>query len=387
MKRILAVVTILVAALSAWYFFNIPTEYDLDKVEITLDDDSYEKLDNFRLEALDKGYLERSEDDYVPAQVSYNGVNSAGKVRLKGDWTDHLNDEKWSFRIKLDNPLDDGLQVFSIQNPQARGFLNSYVFHKLLKEESVLSNEFRIVEAVVNGESWGVYCLEEHLTDRLYTSQGRNKGVIYKFNDQEFFYKSIDEEPIEGLIKSAKIKAYGSFKKNDSYKGLVKEGKSILKKYQKQKGNPYSKFNPELTGKYYAVCDLATAYHAMGWINIRFFYDFGTELMEPIGYDGYPELTWGKPYLGKHAPHYEADPFETQMVIYSALKDSAINQNYFDALERISSEDYVQSFMDKYEPEIRLLEKEIQKEYSDYNFDYDMLFSRATEIRDALMER
>lgn len=380
MKKILIVSLLCIIGLGAWYFARQSPEFKLDKLEITLSDEAYDKLYGYRDVALDKGYLERTGDDFVPSEISYNGEKSIGKVRLKGDWTDHLGSDKWSFRVKLDDPLSDGLQVFSVQNPQARGFLNSYIFHKLLLEEGVLSNEFRFVETIVNGESWGVYCLEEHLTDRIYQAQNRKNGIILKFDDNEYFKNSVAEKEVEGLIKTAKIKTYGQFKKDDQFKEKRKKAEKIMKAYQNQKKGMYSQFNAEQMGKYYAVCDLATAYHAMGWINIRFFFDFETELMEPIGYDAYPLLEWGKPYLGHHAPNYQAEKHDTKMVIYSALKDSSIHHNYTQTLERITDPVYISAFMNKYEAELNFYEEEIQKEYDDYEFDYSFISSRGEEI-------
>ena len=101
-----------------------------------------------------------------------------GKFRLKGDWLDHVRNNKWSFRIKLKEEMKDELKVFSVQNPKTRGFLNGYVYYQMLKEERVLTNEFRYVHLYVNDRSWGVYCLEEHLSSRMMSNQNKPIGVI-----------------------------------------------------------------------------------------------------------------------------------------------------------------------------------------------------------------
>jgi len=43
------------------------------------------------------GILITSEEDYVPAKIRYNGEEVEVNIRLKGDITDHLTGDKWSF--------------------------------------------------------------------------------------------------------------------------------------------------------------------------------------------------------------------------------------------------------------------------------------------------
>jgi hypothetical protein len=294
---------------------------------------------------------------------------------------DHLGDDKWSFRIKLDNAMDDGLQVFSVQNPKARGFLDGYVFHKLLLDEGVLSNEMRFIELIVNGDTWGIYCLEEHLTTRMFTNQGKSNGVILKFNDNTFF--NTENKDLPGLIKAANIKVYGDAKKQKQHKPEVKLAKQIIGDYQKQIDTVYDYFDPQQMAKYYAICDLTTAYHAMGWINIRFYYNFETRMMEPIGYDPYPMMKWGKPYLGKEAKTIVIDPFDTRMIVYSALLNKPINEAYYVSLKKITSIEYVNAFLKKHKKDIDFYESEIQKEYN-YQYDYDFLLNNAAEVQESL---
>ena len=372
------------AGLCSWYILSIPPKFAVDELHLNLSDESFNRLNELRDEAMEKGFLERSPDDYVPADITFRNENSKGKVRLKGDWTDHLGDEKWSFRIKLDYPMTDGLQVYSIQNPQARGYLDGYVYHLLLKEEGILSNEFRFIELFVNEESWGIYCLEEHLTSRMISNQNKPEGIILKYDDSEFFKAEIDSSGSEGLIETAKIKMYGDALDDSQFSLKIDRAEQILRDYQKQSDSVFNYFDADAMGRYYAICDLATAYHAMGWINIRFYYNFDTDKMEPIGYDAYPLLEWGKPYLGKKALQAQLDKHNTRMVVYAALLHPTIYDRYNEALNRVIQPDYVEDFLNRHRESLIFLESEIQKEYSDYEYNFDFLKDRATEIRNAL---
>jgi hypothetical protein len=383
-KKIIGlIIAVVIATVMLVFFFTRPPKFDLDQLHIQIGENEYAQLEKLRENALEIGQLNRSQDDFFPAEFNYKNDSINGKLRLKGDFLDHLGEDKWSFRIKLDRPMSDGLQVFSVQNPKSRGFLDSYVYHQILKEEGVLSNEFRFLEVFVNGTSWGVYCLEEHLTSRMLSNQNKPKGVLLKFTDTPFF--SVAEGVnTDGLIKEAEIKLYGDLKKEKTYKTDVNLATRILKNYQFRIDSTYNYFDAKQMGLYYGLCDLTSAYHAMGWINIRFYFNFETQKMEPVGYDAYPVLEWGKPYLGKSMIGTNLDPFETKMIIYSALNNDAINMEYHKSLERITQQGYIETFMAKHREKLEFLEGQIKKEYSNYAYDYNFLIERGKEIQTAL---
>jgi len=368
-----------------WTYDPIP-KYKLEKLYLNIDAEQFEKLNKLRVEAIEKGYLERSEGDYVPAEVIYQSNVRTGKIRLKGDWVDHLKSDKWSFRIKLKDPLSDGLKTFSIQEPSTRGHLKGFMFHKLLKQEGILTNEFRFVNLFVNGSSWGAYCLEEHLTSRLISNQNKPEGVILKFKDQAFFEAFTNHQETTGLIKTAEIKLYGDAKKDDRYEKEVAKAKRIIKDYQFQRDSVYNYFDAEQMGMYYAICDLAAAYHSMGWINIRFYFNFETKKMEPLGYDGYPVLEWGKPYLGHNADAYVGDKFETKMIVYSALKNEAIKKAYDRSLRKLTEPTYVQNFIKKHKAELDFYHDELHKDNRHFHFYENFLLDNTTAIRKALSQ-
>ena len=365
---------------------NAKSKLKLEPLHIYFENAAFDKLKVFRDTALAHGVLERSKDDYVPARIVYRNDSIQAKARLKGDWVDHLKDNKWSFRIKLKDSLSDGLKTFSIQTPKSRNHLDGYLYHKLLKREGILSNELRFVEVFVNDTSWGIYHLEEHLAERMMQSQGKPKGVILKYEDHDYFAFSRQKKYTIGLIRKAPVKIYGTAKKDKIYKNAVKRAKQIMTNYQEQVDTMYHDFDARLMGKYYALCDLSSAYHAMGWINIRFYYNFKTEKMEPVGYDPYPAMEWGKPYLGADKTKYQESGYGTKNIIYYALSDSAIRQAYFKTLNAITDSLYISKFMEEEADFIDFYENEIQRWYPKYSFNRNWLFDNARAIRKAMTQ-
>ena len=380
-KRIILFCGLIVLLFLSYIFFFRPANYNLEQIHLTLNESSFDRLADIRERAIEKGYLEREADDYVPAEINYLNQVVSAEARLKGDYLDHLGEEKWSFRIKLDDPMEDGLQIFSVQDPSCRGHLKAYVFYHLMRENGVVSNEFRIIELVVNGESWGVYFLEEHLSSRMIADSNRPPGVILKLRDQEFFEATIQEKSTKGLIATAEIKMYGDLKKSDKHKTELAEANQIIWAYQVQEPNVYDRFDPEVMGKYYALCDLTCAHHAMGWINMRFYYNFSSKQMEPIAYDPYPILDWGKPYLGANYESYENDSLDTKKVVFKALENDSIRYYYNYYLNAYLENDLMGKFLANHEEELMFFENELQKEHFSYEFDQEFFLEHVVAIR------
>lgn len=341
-------------------------------------------LSAFRDTALARGVLRRSPNDYVKTKIIYRSQSINGKARLKGDWTDHLQENKWSFRIKLQQSMADGLKTFSIQHPGSRAYLLGYMFHKLLKQEGILTPEYRFVEVIMNDDSWGTYVLEEHLTSRIISNQSDADGVLLKFEDHEFF-KAPSKDSIPTIHK-AEIKIYGKSKKQKQHKDKVRLARRIIENYKYQRDTLYNSFDAKKMGTYYALCDLAAAYHSMGWTNIRFYFNFDTQKMEPLGYDGYPIMEWGKPYIGYKAKNTNLDTFDIKMMVCGALRHQPIEKEYMNALKRVTDSAYVEQFMQQEQSFLNFLELEIQKNYPDYSFNRDFLFDNAKAIRASIAE-
>ncbi|MGK0324504.1 MAG: hypothetical protein ACJAR4_002556, partial [Psychroserpens sp.] len=96
---------------------------NLEAIQLTFNEKAFNKIEKKRFKALSKGVLETNDQDYVPATVTFQDKDYKAEVRLKGDWTDHLKGDKWSFRIKLKGDETIlGMRKFSIHHPQTRGF-------------------------------------------------------------------------------------------------------------------------------------------------------------------------------------------------------------------------------------------------------------------------
>jgi len=248
-----------------------------------------------RSEALKKGLLIQGENDYVPASIRYGNRTVKVKMRLKGDALDHLQEDKWSFRIHTKgNDQLFGLRRFSIQAPWVRAFHGEILFGETLRHVGVLAPRYFLVNVTINGDDIGVMAVEEHFSKELLEINKRREGVIVKFNDDLNWTKQLLIEKGAGLAgwsdydyRIAPIKAFRSSHIAKSRK-LTKDLASaigLLRAFQKGDKSPSEVFDIESMGRFLAVAELWGALHTTAWANLVLYLNPITMKFEPIGYD------------------------------------------------------------------------------------------------------
>jgi hypothetical protein len=378
-------VIISIIALKA--FINIDTNYpiykELPQLKIETSPLGYAWLKILRHNAIKKGILERTKYDYIKASINYNGQIKDASIRLKGDWIDHLINEKWSFKIKLDDALNNGIKDFQIQNPKCRWGLNEYIFHKLCNKVGILSPEYTFYQVYLNNSSLGVYAIEEIPSERMLLNQGRKKGIILKLKDDIFFeneIKPIDKRK-EGIIGSAKTKLITKPKDQETEKRAL----NILNQYKKRDLGTYQKFNIDQMAKLYAISDLAMAHHCLAWINLRFFFNYDNNLLEPICYDAYSyqgPANWALPYIESIEKKENLD--EVELITLDIFEHEQMLNKYNYYLEKYTDSSFIESFMSDIRDENSFFEKQLIIEANDYKYNKNFLHENAKRIKNHL---
>lgn len=248
-----------------------------------------------REEALERGILVQGPDDFVKGEVRLGERFVPVKLRLKGDWNDHLAGRKWSFRIRTrggDQLL--GMRRFSIQNPATRGYQAEPMFFDVLKRYDVLSPRYSFAQVTLNGESMGLMALEEFFAKELLESSRRREGVIVRFDESNVWDSrdSITGDPVGwgGAFddyRNARVDAFGSAKIAES-PVLAKQyavARSLLNGFVDGTRTASAVFDADRLGAYIAVADLFGSWHAVAWHNLRFYLNPVTLKLEPIAFD------------------------------------------------------------------------------------------------------
>jgi hypothetical protein len=340
---------------------GLPTLY------IDLPFESYQKLLQKRDEALKIGVLNTTDADFVPGKVQLqNGPKLDAKLRLKGDWTDHLEGEKWSFRINLkEDGQILGTTQFSIQTPAARNFLNEWAFHKNLIKEGLLTTRYEFINVLMNGKMMGVYAFEENFAPELIESQGRRQGLIIRFNEDPlwnnisaFWSNGITQSQGGNLsitsMNSAEITAFqeSRIQKNPTLVAEEDAARGLLLAFQDGKRPASEVFDIEQTGLFFALHDLWSAEHGVAWHNLRFYYNPVTGRLEPIAYDSMPFYTF-----------ISETSISSAFIQSRIFNDPVIRSAYARALERITQPDYIEALISELEPEHNRIQPALEEEF------------------------
>ncbi len=364
-------------------------------LKLNLSDKAYAKIKAKRDAAKEKGMLMTDAESWVKASLEENEERVPVKIRLKGDWADHLDGDKWSFRVKVKDPYSwNRLVVFSLQTPFARYFADEWVLHKLWEIEDVLTTRYDFGSLTLNDKSLGVYAYEEHFDKQLLEYKNRREGPIIRFvedglwDSRHVAYSSGygAYAPAIAELEVADIQPFkeGRTAANPKLKADFEIARTLLHQYQIGEKGAAEIFDLERLAKYYAICDLMGAHHAFHWHNQRFYFNPVIGKLEPIGYDGHSGKAHHLPFLlGQAAIRYSR--YEYVSIIKRLVEDEDFLKPYLKYLEIYTSPDYLESVLKELEDGLQKRERYIQQEFPTYSFDRNALRQRAEKARIELM--
>ena len=365
---------------------KIPNEH----IDIHLKDKDLKKLEKLREEALKCGVIGEAQKKYFKGNMTYRDETIPIKIRLKGDWIDHLESNKWSFRIKIDAGFDfKGIRKFSIQHPTTRSFLKEWLFHKIFEDENILTPKYEFISASINNENLGIYAFEEHFDEKLISAYGLHNTPILKFNEKGLWEvrkhnsKSRVSYP---FLEAAEIIPFNQKKVYESniLKELFEKGKIKMEKYRLFKEPLENIFDIEKTALMFALNDLGKIRHSNHWHNQRMFLNPKTEKLEYIAYDCYSGI-----YEGLEDVLYGYSKSDTNCYYWEFLTKQFFNNKKFmvlykDYLQIISDQNYVNHIINKYKHETDSLADLINNEFSYYQFDINYINHNAKKIRNLI---
>ncbi len=356
-----------------------------------------EKLNSIKKRSFAEGILVKTEDDFVKADVTTNNGINRGKVRLKGDWLDHIFKGKSSFRVQLKSTDNwQGMQVFSLQSPETRGMLREWVYHQFLGMADVLSPRYDFVHFHYNEEKPMVYAYEEHFTKNLVENQLRREGPILKFTEDRFW------EGMSRSLRTSRVMAGAENKNRAFWKAQIKPFKekktlanpnlksafeiaqNLLKQYQYGTATVAEVFDIHRLAKYMAITDILQATHALTWHNQRFYFNPVTNLLEPIGFDGFGSTAQKNPEAQLHGELvYQKNAIHTEPVD-RIFYDPAFVSLYLTYLNEYSSRAFINKFRAELDEPITAREQFLKTAYPKYSYNRDHLMARSNKIQERL---
>ncbi|MDE4907726.1 CotH kinase family protein [Methanogenium marinum] len=349
--------------------YKIPLNYydgqtsNPETLFIDIKNNDFQKLAYKREVALENGILVSSDDDYVPATINTGNTSVDVKLRLKGDWTDHLKGDKWSFRVKVkgDNTLF-GMKAFSLQDPVTRNYLYEWIFQQAIEKEDIISPRYSFVDVTINGKENGIYALEEFFDKRLIENNELREGPIVRFNEDLVWEGRIEENPLPE--ESYYASDIDSFQTTDiiddpvNYANYIK-AKDLLESFRRGNLTTSAVFDTEKLAKYFALSDIFGGQHGHCFHNYRFYYNPITSKLEPIGFDS-------------NSGNQIVDilgVMEVELYRYTYFfKDPIFYAEYVKQLETYSDETYLITFFDEIDGELQSSLNIIYKDNPLYHF-------------------
>ena len=262
---------------------------EIPLITIDIQDKDFNKIIQKRKQALISGILIKTADDTVPGKILHNNEEFDISIRLKGDWTEHLeHEDKWSFRIQLDDDLFLGMEEFSIQHPKQREFQSEPLFYSMLSDFGVITPRHFFVSVVINNHNIGIMALEEHFSEEILQNNNRPEGVIFKYSEDLLWPSRVNESSVlyENFYNNDIVPFDKKTVFNDS--NLLEQfftGKKLLRSLKEPNTKPSEIFDADKMGKYLAIIDIWGARHALFWHNLRFYLNPKTGKLEPIAFD------------------------------------------------------------------------------------------------------
>jgi hypothetical protein len=265
---------------------------DIPTVHIDVKFKHYRKISEWRQNAIDTGFPLDKDRQYVPATMRHGSAEAKIKIRLKGDLLDHYDTERWSFRVKVrDSDAILGMRVFSVQEPERRGFTAEPIFFEHLRQYDILVPRYFFINLIFNGQPWGVMAVEEVPSKELLEYAGRRESIIFHYNDTPGWESiaSGNEQLTEYYQNhySADFAAYGRKKiiKSSKLHRLYLRGRFLLEGWRDGRLKTSDVFDVKRWATVMALSEIWHSKHQLKFSNLRFYFNPIVEKFEPVVYD------------------------------------------------------------------------------------------------------
>lgn len=371
---------------------NYPKSFNAESemISIAIEQKQFEKLSALVEQARREGVIPLKGNKFRKAVLEHNGVQHNIELRLKGKLTDHVKDDKWSFRVKVtDDSEVMGMRRFSLQHPGTRNYVNEWVFHQLARKEGLVALRYDFIEVQLNDNDLGVYALEEHFGQELLMNNGRVPGPILRFDPGLYWqHRSnlmsdihVVEEYAEFISSNIDTYTESLIFGDSAMTEAFYKAQSKLEAFRSQKLPVDSVFKLLPLARYHALIDLVGGHHSLDWSDVKYYYDPMADRVEPISYESFSvfptrSLAGSYHFKGPNAKIYD---------LHDALFNSeTFFRIYVQELRRMSDPDHLDSLFRSIQPELDRKLAILYGEFPYKEFSVEQYYKNAEAIRTML---
>ncbi len=338
---------------------------DLENFVISIDQKNLYKLESQRKKKLEDKFYKF--DKFADASIKFKEKKYNVKMRVKGDRSLHWEvKDRTSYKIDIRGEKRLlGLEEFSVQKPITRNYIYEFIFHKLLEFNELISLRYHFVNLKMNDTHQGIYALEEGFSKELIERNKKRNGPIFGLNE---------EDGVE--YPNVFYDLYSEKYWTENYPKLVKNAFAKLNSIKKDKADLNDFFDLEKWAKFFAVIDFSNALHGSLSKSVKLYYNPATGKFEPIGFDGhYFEINSANKFIildflnpnnKNNCVHICYD--RNWYLKFLKKKDGSINRKFIDLyineLNKISSEEFLDGFKEKYLDKIEFYNSQFYSEKS-----------------------
>lgn len=344
-----------------------------EKISITIKQEDYDKLAQKREEALQRGMIVNEEGSYVPAEIRFRGKKIKVKMRLKGHMTDHIQGEKWSFRVRVKGNDDlMGMRLFSMQHPGTRGYIYEWIYHQMMKREDIIALRYAFVTVELNNKDLGIYAIEENFDEELIESNQRKKGPVMRFDPDLYWTNRYNHHAGMGVnaeyaeFQSARLEPYREEKvTGDSVQqAYFVRALALMEGFRRGKLQAEDVFDIPRTARFHTIIDLVGGHHSLDWSDIKYYYNPVTDRLEPVAYESFTvlpstQLSGMYRFVNLSKETFRGD---FHRMLFSNEK---FFREYVRSLERITQPAYLDEIFKSIDPE---LEKNLAILYKEFPY-------------------
>ncbi|HET6244673.1 MAG: CotH kinase family protein [Bacteroidetes bacterium] len=376
-----------ISTASSNYLFSLDAK--IEKVEIQFEPSDFNTIKEKRQLALNRNLIINEPDSYVPAIILHKGKKIRIKIRLKGHMTDHVDGEKWSYRVKVkDNDHFMGMRTFSLQHPGTRQYVYEWVYHKMLKAEHLIALRYKFINIVLNGKDLGIYAVEEHFDDELIADNNNLIGPVFRFNPNLYWvdrYNEILKDKVIAEFSSFSSSNFEIYREKKTLSDPVQfqyflKGMALIEAFRRGELPADSVFDIKKQAKFYAVMDLMGGHFSMDWSDVKFYYNPITSRLEPVGYEScslYPTK--------KIAGSARYKPLEKGAFINdfhnNLFSNPAFFKEYIKQLEIVAEKEYLDNFFASIDKDLNQNLKIIYSEFAYKKFDKELYYKNQKSIK------
>ena len=334
--------------------YNKSFSAEYETLEINISSNDFKKLEEVRNKAIKRGILIDEGGSFVEATLKHKGKKIKARLRLKGHMTDHLQTNKWSFRIVTQKgDAFMGMKRFSVQHPGTRNYFYEWIYHQMMKSEGIIALNYDFIRLKVNGDDWGIYAVEEHFAQELIARNERVKGPIIRFNPELYWSHRIAELNKSTILheyvnmQMTYIEAYddkNTYEDSTLLRGYAR-AVMLMEMFRRGELKTRDVFDIEKLARFHAIIDLVGGHHSLDWSDVKYYYNSETDKLEPIAYESFSirptTVLSGSHRFSNVTPAYITD-------LHNALfSDPAFFRLYIRELKRIGSKKWLDGFLKK----------------------------------------